>query len=455
MSTSANTPLRRSLLVAFTLPTLILGIMHGPEGQIPSIYAKHAGLSLTALATAMLLTKLFDAFTYPLIGALSDRTYARTGSRRSWIIAGTLISVVGVWFLQRPPPDVGIVYFSVWTAVVYVGWKVIEIPLQAWSYGLSADYAQRGRVQAWRAMSQVTGALLFFLIPFLAMKLGYSDSSELDFRNLGFAAAICVVALPLATLAAILHVPAASAAPAPTEQRYGFRETLAAVRRNPPLLRLLAAFLPFGLLTGFAGGIAYLYMDTYLGLSAQYPAIMLSAMLGTIVGIPFWVAMSARYERHRVWAVGLIAGGLICTVFAAISPGPWALPICFVLYPALAMTLISTVIVYAMSADIVDYGRLHTGKDHGGLYGAMLLFLQKSLLGVSAAGGVALIGAFGFDATAKVQSTSGILGMKLAMGIIPTVGFLAAAAIIWNYPLSRARTTEIQEALARRDHVGG
>ena len=98
MSGAAGTPLRRSLLISFILPTLVLGLMHGPEGQIQAIYAKHAGLALPALAGAMLLTKIFDAVTYPLIGHWSDRSYARSGTRGGWLIAGALVSVLGVCF---------------------------------------------------------------------------------------------------------------------------------------------------------------------------------------------------------------------------------------------------------------------------------------------------------------------------------------------------------------------
>lgn len=450
MSAGTAAPLRRDLLIAFILPTLVLGVMHGPEGQIQAVYAKHAGLSLTALAVAMLLTKMFDAVTYPLIGYLSDRSHMRTGSRRNWTIAGSLLSAVGIWFLLRPPAGVSVLYFGVWTAVTYLGWKIIEIPLQAWSYGLSADYAQRARVQGWRALAMVAGTMLFFVMPFLAVQMGYSDSTELDFRSLGFAAAICVVALPLATAALVLRVPSGTGAP-PAPARFGVREILSAVSGNNPLLRLLAAFLPVNLLSGLMNGVAYFYIDTYLGLGKQYPVIMLVALVATILGIPVWTALSARHERHRVWALCLVTGGLACAALALVSPGPLALPLSFVLYTTILFCLSGSVIVFTMSADIVDYGRLHTSQDHGGLYAAFFAFVQKSLLGVSAAAGVALVGAFGFDATATVQSASGVLGIKLVGAILPAFGLIGAAALIWNYPLTKARTAQIQAALAERD----
>jgi GPH family glycoside/pentoside/hexuronide:cation symporter len=453
MTASTTAPLRRDLLLAFTLPTLVLGVMHGPEGQIQAIYAKHAGLSLTALAAAMLLTKMFDAISYPLIGYLSDRSHARSGTRRNWVIGGAMVSLIGVWFLLRPPQPVGVVYFGIWTAVTYLGWKLVEIPLQAWSYGLSTDYAQRARVQAWRALAMMAGQLLFFAIPFLALQLGHSDSTELDFRSLGFAAVICVVAMPLATALLVLRVPNASTVSAVAAHRYGLSETFAAISGNAPLLRLFAAFVPVNLLGGVLNGVAYLYIDAYLGLSRQYPLIMMLALLSTLLGIAFWTALSARYERHRVWALSLICGALACAAFALVSPGPSALPICLLLYPVIMFSLVGAVIVFTMSADIVDYGRLHYGEDHGGLYAAVFSFLQKSLQGVSAAAGLALVGAFGFDATAAVQSASGVLGIKLAAALVPAAGLLVSALLIWNYPLGKARIAEIQAALAERDRA--
>ncbi|WP_203580249.1 MFS transporter [Microbacterium hibisci] len=450
-------PLRRDLLIAFALPTVILGVMHGPEGILQGVYAKHAGISLGALAIAVLVTKLFDAFTYPLIGWLSDLTYARTGTRRSWLIAGCALSVAGVWFLLSPPDDVGVVYFGLWMAVTYLGWKVMEIPIQAWSYGLSTDYGQRARVQGWRGMAQIVGQLLFFVIPFLAMQLGMTDSTEVDFRSLRLVAIICAVALPIATLLFILRVPSRGVErpiePEVREPRRRLRELWTAVRRNPPLLRLLAAFLPVNLLTGMSSGLTYLYMDIYLGIGAELPAIMGLALLTSIIGIPIWTALSGRFERHRVWAIALILGSLAYASFVLVSPGPGAAAASLVLLPIVTLVVSGSIAVYTMSADIVDYGRLKTGEDHSGLYGSLFAFLQKSIVGVAGALGLAFVAFCGFDATAVEQTTSAVIGLKLGFAVLPALGLLVAALIIWNYPLNRARIQEIQAELAERGEL--
>ncbi|WP_072312889.1 MFS transporter [Agrococcus sp. Marseille-P2731] len=445
-----TTRIPRSVLIAFTLPTIVLGIMHGPEGVIQGVYAKHAGLALGGLAIALLVTKMFDAITYPLIGSLSDRTYARTGSRRGWIIGGTIISVVGMWALLHPPAEPTVVYFGVSMSVLYLGWKTVEIPLQAWSYNLSADHAQRARVQGWRGMGQVVGQLLFFFVPALAFGLGVSDSTEIDFRSLGVLAVIALVAMPVAAAVMLLVVPSGAVTTAESVSatlRSRARETLRALRGNPPLMRLLAAFLPVNLLAGMSGGLAYLYMDVYLGLSAELPAVLATSLVTSIIGIPIWTALSARFERHRVWAVALILGAIACASFVLVQPGPGAFLGCILLFPIVTLVLSGSVVVYTMSADVVDYGRLHTGRDHGGLYGSMFAFLQKSLLGVAGALGLGLVGAFGFDAEGGVQTTAAVVGITFGFSIAPALGLLAAAAIIWRYPLDRAAMAEVQAGL--------
>jgi glycoside/pentoside/hexuronide:cation symporter, GPH family len=441
--------LRRRTLIAFTLPTLVLGIMHGPEGQIQAIYAKYAGIALTTLSAATLLSRMFDAITYPLIGYLSDLSYARRGTRKDWVAAGTVVSVIGLWQLLRPPQDVGGMYFGAWMGMTYLGWKMMEIPLQGWSYGLSEDYAQRARVQGWRGMAGVVGALMFFLMPLLAMQLGYSDSTEIDFRSLGVSAVFCTVALPLATLAAVIVVHDGVAEPPPMK-RHGVGDMLRAVRGNGPLQRLLVAFIICGALGGILTGVFFLYADSYLHLGKQVAGLGAVGLLSTIAGIPFWTAMAQRYERHRVWAVSLIGASIACTAFALLTPGPLALPLCFLLYPLILFMVGGSLVAAVMMADVVDYGRLLTGEDHAGLYGSLLAFMSKSMVGVFAAVGLAIVGLFGFDAAAATQSANATFGIKLAAAVLPALGFLIAATTIWTYPLNWQRIAAVQAELAER-----
>jgi len=139
-NSSPRQRLGRASLLVFALPAIMQGFMHAPAASlIQGIYAKHAGLPLVALGTAVLITRLFDAFTDPLIGWASDWWRQKTGSRKPFIVVGTLVTAVGLWFLYRPPEGVTISYFLVWFTVAYLGWTMTEIPYRAWSFELATE----------------------------------------------------------------------------------------------------------------------------------------------------------------------------------------------------------------------------------------------------------------------------------------------------------------------------
>ena len=59
--------------IAYGLPLLSLYFLFGPITLLQGIYAKHFGLGLTIIASVLLIARVFDAVTDPLIGYCADR----------------------------------------------------------------------------------------------------------------------------------------------------------------------------------------------------------------------------------------------------------------------------------------------------------------------------------------------------------------------------------------------
>ncbi len=141
-------------------------------------------------------------------------------------------------------------------------------------------------------------------------------------------------------------------------------------------------------------------------------------------------------------------------VFAPI--GQAGLHLILMLYPISVFCVVCMFIaVPAMIGDIVDDDRLRTGEDRAGVYSAIYAFLSTNrMLGVAGAFGIALVGWFGFDATASQQGAWGAFGIKLVAVWLPALGFAASAPLIWWFPIDRARQQEIREAIRRRGVAG-
>ncbi len=206
--------------------------------------------------------------------------------------------------------------------------------------------------------------------------------------------------------------------------------------------------MPVILLNGLSTGTTFLYVDVYLHLGKQLPLIQLVGLPLTLLGLPFWGWLCQKFERHRVWAVSLVAAAACNGVMAFAPIGQAGLYLILALYPITLFCVVCMFIaVPAMIGDIVDDDRLRTGEDRAGMYSAIYAFLCKSLITVAGAFGIALVGWFGFDATAGQQSAWGAFGIKLVTVGLPALGFAASAPLIWGFPIDRARQREIRNAM--------
>lgn len=447
----------RRLLVLFSLPAMLQGFMQVPAQSIlQGIYAKHVGLALVALGSAVLFIRLFDCVSDLAIGYLSDRTAQRSGSRKAWIVSGTIVTCTSIWFLFRPPQDASATYFGAWFLLANIGWSLVEIPYRSWSLELSRDYVQRGRIQMWVGIFTMFGLTLFYGIPALSKALGYSTSTEFDLDALAFAAIFSVAVLPVFNLLMVSFVPDALhgnesvATPASTApmQRESFRDLWAAIIGNEPMIRFMLCFSLVTFLGGLPQGIYYLFMDNYLGLGKQMGAVMVSVLPASVLGVPFWGWIALRYQRHKVWAVSMLIAGVAFSMMGFVPPRASVTALATgAIYGVVMFCLMSTIVIApALIGDISDYGLKKFGRNLSGTYMSFYTQVLKGLTALAAGLGLTLLGLAGFDATKSgaALDADAVLALKWLVCWVPAIGVLLTCAIIWRFPITR----EAQRAVA-------
>ena len=121
--------LQRRVLLAYAAPAFAQALIHGPTGAVlQGVYAKQFGLSLQSIALVLLVAGIADVVSNPLIGFASDRFRARFGSRKPWLISGSLLAALACWYLYAPTPPVTSIYFGAWLMIAYLAWATSEIP---------------------------------------------------------------------------------------------------------------------------------------------------------------------------------------------------------------------------------------------------------------------------------------------------------------------------------------
>ena len=78
---------------------------------IPAHYSGGLGISLATVGTILMLARLTDVITDPMIGELSDRWRTPIGRRRPWLLIGVPVMMIGVYNLFMPSEGVSSLYF--------------------------------------------------------------------------------------------------------------------------------------------------------------------------------------------------------------------------------------------------------------------------------------------------------------------------------------------------------
>ena len=450
-----TTPLGARVLGAYAAPSFAQSFIHGPAVSVlQGIYAKFFGLELQEIALVILISRIFDAVNDPVVGFLSDRYRARHGTRKPWLLAGSLVAVVACWFLYVPAGPVTMWTFLFWYLLADVGWTVSEVPYSAWLAELTDDYEERARVTTWRSMGRILGLIAFFGLPIALSPI--SGSTEFTPDSLRWAAGLAAVALLGTAIIAALVVPNGRATESGSKPSSpGLAAAARAVLGNRALLSFTGMFAIGGLGGGIGWGLSFFYIDGYLQLGGQLAGLMVLSIPISLVATPVWGMLCRRFGKQQAWAAGNVGAALASLAYYWISPGPGAAALLTVtLIVVNSMIVVEAVAAPAVLADVVDYGRLRFGADHAGSYFAFYTMVQKINTGIGSALGLAIAGFFGFDAAATTQSASGRFGLLLSFSLLPAAFLMLSAVWVWHFPIDRRRHGVIVSALERRAERG-
>jgi GPH family glycoside/pentoside/hexuronide:cation symporter len=433
--------LRLATLVAYGLPSLPTTILTLPLFVVlPTFYAQDLGLGLGLVGAILLGSRIWDAVSDPLVGILSDHINTRWGRRRPWMVLGAPIALVSLWFLLVPGENVGGGYLLGWTIALYIGGTMILIPYNAWGAEISGHYHERARVTSFRQIFVLAGGIT------AAVLVAALQSDRAD--ALRVTALIVVITLPIAVAIAVRFVPDQ---PKSLEQRLTFARARAAVRSNKPFQRLVAAFFLNSIANGFPITLFLLFVQHNLRASDT----MLSWILGVyfvmaLLSVPFWLVLSKRYGKHRVWTAAMI---LVCAFFVWVpllgaGDAMWLLVISLFTGFGLGADL---VLPPAMQADVVDLDELRHREKRTGIFFAVWSIAQKLSLALAAGIAFPILEFVDFQRVVGDNLPETLLTLAILYAIVPVVFKVAAIALMWGFPLTAAKQAQIRRLIAAKD----
>ncbi|MEO1078843.1 MAG: MFS transporter [Pseudomonadota bacterium] len=406
---------------------------------VPTFYAQALGLKLAAVGAILLAARLWDLFTDPIVGYLSDRTPPALGRRKAWIVASAPLIAASVWLLFNPPDGVGNGFLLLATLGIYVAGTMSIVPLNAWGAELSESYHQRSRISGARVVFGLAGTLC-------ALLLVDNSSNEALQESLSAITLLTLVGLAVSVPTAAVVVPDRARVIAGGNN---LREALALLTRPSPFRRLLAAFILNGLGNAIPASLFLLYVTHVLEAPAVAGPMLFAYFLCSAVSVPFWVSVSRRLGKHRSWSVAVVGSCVFFCGAPFLGSGDTALYAILVVGTGL-MIGADLALPSAINGDLIEWDALHNGQRRPGLFFA--LWGTASKLAYALAVGLIFpaLDFVGFDPTmTNLPEHVRLLALLYAA---PSLVFkISAIALMWNFPIDAAEHRRIREMLRQRE----
>ena len=399
-------------------------------------------------AFVLLLSRLFDAVTDPLIGYWSDRYCARGGSRKPFIICGGILFILSGYFLYVPPDDVSVYYFCFWYLAFVFSATLFEIPHLAWGNDLASSAEKKSSLYGWRAFMGSVGLMAFFILPLLPVFESKAITPETLRWSVYVAGGLLIILLTISIQRLPAGRPASGSHSEGTgRQKESLLNLWRAVKDNRPLKLFFAAFIGCGFGAGMCMTLLFLFIDAYLGMGEHFAWLYVVSHIFSISSVALWTRLSIRWSKQTVWLIAMVLLGIAMLGLGIQAPGAnlnQLLIVLTFLYCGFAAWM---VVAPALLSDIADYSSWKFGRDRSGTYFALYQLVNKANIALGGAVGMALAGWYGFDATATDHSADTAFGLYLGIAWLPLPFLLLSALCMVAMPITAARHKLIQRRL--------
>jgi Na+/melibiose symporter-like transporter len=422
-------PLRRIQFVAYGLPGLPLALLGLPLViYLPVVYADTYGMGLATVGGILLISRLWDLFSDPLVGYLADCLPLQR-KRLVLMLIGTPTLLLAVNELFRPAVQPDPAYLLFWSLALYTGWTLVVMPYTAWGAEISSDYRERSHITAVREVCILLGTLGAVLLP-----AGFALKDAEALRLLGGVFNVLfILSLPM-----LLLVPQRS--PASTDRMASAGQGLRLLRSNRPLRRLLLAYLLNGIANGIPAALFLLFVEHVLGRPDQAWLFLAVYFCAGVAGFAIWLPIARHLGKHRSWALSML---FACVIFIWVPGVPLLGPGFFILICLLTgLSLgVDMSLPAAIQADVIDLDRSRGGGERAGLFFGLWGMATKLALALAIGIAFPLIEFAGFDSTA---GSTNLPILVLTYGLLPVPFKLLAARLVWNFPLDQSALDNLQ-----------
>ena len=417
----------------------------------PLFFTNVFGLTIADTATLMLIARMFDVVTDPLMGTLADRTQSRWGTYRPWLIFGA-VPLGLVFALLLYTPDFGPTGKRIWAYTLYllmmVVYTAVNVPYGSLLGVMTEDDNEKNQFSSFRMVgAYAMGFVTLLTFPYLQKLVGGTLQHQYAVLGAFFRLIAATGTLACGLLTRERHKPVRA-------DKFSLKP-FADLFRNRPWVILTFIGISMNFFNGFRYAVAgYLFECclhgdvTVSGLIINYTVFMtfgeLTCMVFGAVSPAFtkWVG-SKRIAF--VWAAAICGVMSVFFFFIPMNPKYIWLMVAAVVLTSAGIGLYSP-LLWSMYADVADYATEKNGSSSTGLIFSSGTMSQKFGTAISGSLVALFLGLAGLvsgtDATGQtvvtITDADAVCRMIwLLFSIFPAAIAVIMIGLLYIYPIKK------------------
>ncbi len=393
------------------------------------------GINAAWAGTVIMISKIWDAVSDPIMGIISDNTRSRFGRRKPYIFMGGIILIISMGLLWYPVTfgtQVGLVIYVTLTYLLYSTVStMIAVPYSSLSTEVSTEYEETNKLNLLRLAFSLISTALCTLIPTFLFERLIAESITLMqfylFIVIGFG---LFFAIPLLLTGVFVK----------ERVKYGDEKSSFSMKQfTKPLKikafrKLLGLYLCQSTNLDIVSAIA-LYYALYVIKGMSATVFLGSFLVIQLIMLPILNKMISTVSKTKLYRFGLPLS-LVCAVLIGFFPSNWSPIFIYILTALMAIGFAGAqTMSWIIFPDVVDIAQLGLGERISGSLSGAMTFIRKvaSAIAIFIIGNVLNIAGF-IEKTDTVpnpvQPESAVIGIRLIMIfswlVIMGIGFVLA-----------------------------
>lgn len=427
-------------------------------------------IASAAASTIMLISKIWDAITDPVMGYISDNTRSKFGRRKPYMFIGGISLIVALFLLFAPIREWGITDQAgliAWMLIFYMVWNTCstcsQVPYTSMASDISPSFKERNNANTVKVVFVAVASGIAYLVPLLLL----NAMQDVDNPTLSPTAFWLIMASLFGLLfggglviCALGTKERIKPAPHEAKVKFNFKEFLKGYitpYKNKSYAwhigMYVSAFTCMDMLSALAAYYAdHVWRNTIVDLgfmTMEFSSMFVVAplMVAAVIAFPLVRWVMDKKGKGFAFRMGLpfyIIGGILIAVLDPAWCPPLVIPfVAFIMGFGFGG---AQMIPWMIFPDTLDVCELATGERPTGNYSGMMTLIRK----VAGALGVGLIGwiltGVGYDtyianinngiSNAPALTENVVLTIRLLMGIAVTVLIAFAFFAACNFRLN-------------------